>query len=211
MLARMHHVAPALAALVALLLAAAPAPSGRAADAEPAAEARADASLYDFTLDRIDGEPQSLGDYRGRVLLLVNVASKCGYTPQYEDLEALYERYREQGFAVLGFPANDFKGQEPGSNAEIAEFCRSTYGVEFPMFAKIHVVGEQAHPLYRHLTGLPAPLGGPVEWNFQKYLVDRRGHVVDRFAPRTAPGDPRLVSRLEALLAEPPPEPRAEP
>lgn len=159
--------------------------------------------LYDFTLDRIEGEPQPLADFRGQVLLLVNVASKCGLTPQYEGLEALYDRYREQGFAVLGFPANDFAGQEPGTNAEIADFCRSIYGVEFPMFAKIHVRGDAIHPLYAHLTSLPAPLGGPVEWNFQKYLVDRRGQVVARFAPRTEPGDPELVARIEELLARP--------
>lgn len=160
-------------------------------------------SPLDFTLPRIDGMPQPLADYRGQVLLLVNVASRCGYTPQYEGLEALYDRYFERGFAVLGFPANDFKGQEPGSNTEIAEFCRATYGVEFPLFAKISVVGEEQHPLYRMLTGLPAPLGGPVEWNFQKYLVDREGRVVARFAPRVAPEDPELVSWIERLLDAP--------
>lgn len=156
--------------------------------------------LYDFTLDRIDGKPESLGSYRGRVLLLVNVASRCGLTPQYDGLESLYERYRERGFAVLGFPANDFAGQEPGSNEEIADFCRSTYGVRFPMFSKIHVRGEKMHPLYRYLTSRPAPVGGEVRWNFQKYLVDREGRVVARFDPRVEPGDPDLVARIEALL-----------
>ena len=159
-------------------------------------------ALYEFRLDRIDGRPGSIADYRGQVLLLVNVASRCGYTPQYEGLEAIYERYRERGFAVLGFPSNDFAGQEPGSNAEIADFCRSTYGVEFPMFAKIAVKGEGAHPLYRHLQSLPEPVGGPVEWNFQKYLVDRDGRVVARFAPRTSPSDPELLARIEQLLGE---------
>jgi glutathione peroxidase len=160
-------------------------------------------SFYGFTLPRIDGTPQSLGDYRGQVVLVVNVASKCGYTRQYEGLEALYERLRPRGFAVLGFPSNDFRGQEPGSDAEIADFCRSTYGVRFPMFSKLKVKGEDAHPLYRYLTGLPAPVGGAVEWNFQKYLVDRHGNVVARFRPKTTPEDPGLLSRIDALLAEP--------
>ena len=172
----------------------------------PGASPAAPASLYDFTLERIDGRPQSLREYRGQVLLLVNVASKCGYTPQYEGLEALYDRLGERGFAVLGFPANDFKGQEPGTNAEIAKFCRATYGVRFPMFAKISVRGDAVHPLYAFLTSRPAPVGGPVEWNFQKYHVDRRGEVVARFAPRTPPDDPDLLARVEALLAEPAPE-----
>lgn len=180
----------ALVLPLALVLGAAPQPAG-------------DAFVLDFTLPRIDGKPQPLADYRGQVLLLVNVASRCGLTPQYEGLEALYERYRERGFEVLGFPANDFAGQEPGTNAEIADFCRSTYGVAFPMFGKIVVKGEGQHPLYQKLTGQPAPIGGPVEWNFQKYLVDRSGQVVARFAPRTLPDDPALLSRLEALLEEP--------
>ncbi|MDX1649677.1 MAG: glutathione peroxidase [Myxococcota bacterium] len=186
----------AAAALAALLLAAAASPAG--AEEPPA-------SPLAFTLPRIDGTPQPLADYAGRVLLLVNVASRCGYTPQYEGLEALYERYRERGFAVLGFPANDFKGQEPGSNAEIAEFCRSTYGVRFPMFAKLHVRGPEQHPLYRLLTGLPEPVGGPVAWNFQKYLVDREGRVVARFEPATGPDDPELVAAIERLLETPAP------
>ena len=150
----------------------------------------------------IDGQPSSLGDHAGEVVLVVNVASKCGLTPQYEQLEALYEDRRDQGFAVLGFPANDFAGQEPGSDGEIASFCRSTYGVQFPMFSKITVKGESRHPLYRKLTSLPAPLGGEVQWNFQKYLVDRRGEVVAKFDPRTKPDDPGLVAKLEELLGQ---------
>jgi glutathione peroxidase len=165
--------------------------------------ADAPVNVHDLTLSRIDGTPQPLADYNGKVLLLVNVASRCGLTPQYEGLEALQRRYEKRGFAVLGFPANDFAGQEPGTNAEIATFCRSTYGVSFPMFEKISVVGDGMHPLYRRITGAPAPVGGPVEWNFQKYLVTRRGEVVARFPPRTAPDDPALVARLESLLAEP--------
>lgn len=158
-------------------------------------------TLYDFALERIDGRPESLSAYRGQVLLIVNVASKCGFTPQYEGLEALYDRYRERGFAVLGFPANDFLGQEPGTNEEIAEFCRATWSVEFPMFAKISVKGEQKHPLYRFLTSRPAPIGGEIEWNFQKFLVDREGRIVERFAPATRPEHPRVVGRIESLLA----------
>ncbi len=174
------------------------------AQADTPTHAKADiqggADVLDHTLDRIDGTPQALSDYRGQVALIVNVASKCGLTPQYDGLEALYEEYKAQGFVVLGFPANDFAGQEPGSNAQIADFCRSTYGVEFPMFAKIHVKGPDKHPLYQMLTGLPDPIGGEVQWNFQKYLVDRSGKVVAKFPPRTAPKDPALVEQIEALL-----------
>lgn len=168
------------------------------------AEEAVSAYVLDFEMNRLDGRTEPLAAYRGQVLLLVNVASKCGLTPQYEGLEALYERYRERGFAVLGFPANDFAGQEPGTDSEIATFCRATYGVEFPMFSKITVKGAGQHPLYRKLTGLPEPIGGEVEWNFQKYLVDRSGQVVARFVPRTAPDDPALVAQLEALLDEDP-------
>lgn len=156
--------------------------------------------VFDFTMQRIDGKPQPLSEYSGQVLLIVNVASKCGNTPQYEGLEALYEKYGEQGFSVLGFPSNDFGGQEPGSNPEIAKFCRATYGVEFPMFAKIPVKGDDAHGLYQYLAAQPEPIGGPVQWNFQKYLVGRDGKVVAKFSPRTAPDDPELVSKLESLL-----------
>jgi glutathione peroxidase len=164
-------------------------------------------SIHDFSLARIDGAEQPLADYRGKVLLVVNVASQCGLTPQYEGLEALHEKYRERGFAVLGFPANDFAGQEPGSDAEIADFCRATYSIQFPLFSKIHVQGDDIHPLYAWLTSRPAPVGGPVEWNFQKYLVARDGEVVARFTPRTVPDDPALVARLEALLGAAKPRP----
>lgn len=160
-------------------------------------------SLYDFTLDRIDGTPQSLADYRGKVLVLVNVASKCGFTYQYEGLEALYEKYQGQGLVVLGFPSNDFAGQEPGTNEEIAEFCRATWSVRFPMFAKISVKGEEQHPLYGWLTSRPDPIGGEIAWNFQKFLVDRDGNVVERLSPKTEPQDPAVVGTIEALLATP--------
>lgn len=161
------------------------------------------ASIYDFSLNRIDGTPQSLGEYRGKVVLLVNVASKCGYTPQYEGLEALYDRYRGRGLVVLGFPANDFGAQEPGSNTEIAEFCRATWSVRFPMFEKIHVKGEAQHPLYAWLTSRPDPIGGEIDWNFQKFLVDRDGNVVERLAPRIEPQDPAVIGTIESLLATP--------
>jgi len=160
-----------------------------------------DRSVLDFRMKRIDGQKQDLADYAGRVLLLVNVASECGLTPQYEGLEKLYDEKKDEGFAVLGFPANEFAGQEPGSDAEIADFCRSTYGVEFPMFSKIVVKGPGIHPLYERLTSLPTPLGGEIEWNFQKFLVDRSGHVVARYSPRTPPDDPELVAEIDALLA----------
>ncbi|MDP2326599.1 MAG: glutathione peroxidase [Dehalococcoidia bacterium] len=156
--------------------------------------------VYDLTMQRIDGMEQPLSDYQGQVLLLVNVASKCGNTPQYEGLERLYEAYRERGLAVLGFPANEFGGQEPGTDEEIQEFCSATYGVQFPMFSKIVVKGEGIHPLYERLTSMPEPIGGEVRWNFQKYLVDRHGNVVQKFHPKMQPDDPELVAAIEALL-----------
>lgn len=156
--------------------------------------------MFNLTMQRLDGSEQPLADYQGKVLLLVNVASKCGFTPQYEGLERLHETYRERGFSVLGFPANDFKGQEPGTDEEIAEFCSATYGVQFPMFSKIAVTGEEKHPLYQYLTSQPEPVGGEVSWNFQKYLVDREGNVVKMFGPRVTPEDPSVVESITALL-----------
>ena len=156
--------------------------------------------MFDLTLKRLDGSAQSLADYRGKVLMLVNVASKCGFTPQYEGLQALYTRFRARGFEILGFPANNFAFEEPGTDEEIASFCKRNYGVTFPMFSKISVKGEDIHPLYAMLTSQPAPIGGQVSWNFQKYLVDREGRVVAKFSPKTPPDDPALLARLEALL-----------
>ena len=156
--------------------------------------------IHNFTMQRIDGATQSLGDYRGKVLMLVNVASKCGQTPQYEVLERVYEQYRARGFEVLGFPANNFRGQEPGTDAEIAEFCELTYGVKFPLFSKICVQGEDIHPLYQYLTTLPEPVGGDVRWNFQKYLVDRDGKVVSRIEFRTRIDEPEVIAQIESLL-----------
>jgi len=165
---------------------------------------RSPTGLYDYEVNRIDGTPTRLDAYRGQVLLIVNVASKCGYTPQYEGLESLYETYRERGFAVLGFPSNDFGGQEPGSNEQIASYCKATWGVQFPMFEKIEVRGEGKHPLYEYLTSRPEPVGGEIQWNFQKFLVDRSGRVVERIAPGTRPDDSKLLARIEALLASKP-------
>jgi glutathione peroxidase len=156
--------------------------------------------VIDLTMKRLDGGEQALSEYQGKVLLLVNVASKCGLTPQYEALETLHETYGERGFSVIGFPANDFRGQEPGTDEEIAEFCSATYGVQFPMFSKVVVTGEEKHPLYQYLTTLPEPVGGEVTWNFQKYLVDREGNVVKMFSPRITPDDPEVVGAIESLL-----------
>jgi glutathione peroxidase len=178
-----------------------------AAPAEPTGEQREEPdSLLRLEARRLGGATESLGRYRGQVLLVVNTASRCGYTPQYEGLQALYDRYRTQGFNVLGFPSNDFGGQEPGTGREIGAFCRSNYGVEFPMFSKVRVKGPDAHPVYAYLTSLPHPIGGAVQWNFQKYLVDRNGKVVARYASRVTPQDTGLVGDVERLLAEPRPE-----
>ena len=156
--------------------------------------------LYDFTLQTIDGEDKSLADYEGKVLMIVNVASKCGYTPQYEGLEKLYETYKEKGFMILGFPANNFLWQEPGSDDEIKEFCSTTYGVTFDLFSKISVKGSDQHPLYRFITESPN-VEGPVKWNFQKYLVDRRGKLVSMYPPGTEPLDEEVISEVEKLLS----------
>lgn len=191
-------LAVAAMALTGLLLAAFVQDSDRAY----AADAAGGKTVLDRKMTRIDGTEQDLAQYKGKVVLMVNVASKCGLTPQYDGLEALYRSYGDRGFVVLGFPANDFGSQEPGTDEQIADFCRSTYGVEFPMFSKISVKGDGMHPLYRELTSLPAPIGGPVQWNFQKYLLDRSGKVVVRFEPRTAPDDPALVEKIEELLSQ---------
>jgi glutathione peroxidase len=135
--------------------------------------------------------------------LLVNVASECGNTPQYKGLQELYARYKSKGFEILGFPANNFGAQEPGTDQEIARFCSSTYGVTFPMFSKISVKGKDIHPLYAEITSLPDPLGGDVRWNFQKYLVDRSGKVVAKFSASTPPEDKVLVAKIEEFLAKP--------
>jgi len=157
-------------------------------------------SVYHFTMDDIDGKPVNLGAYKGKVLLLVNTASLCGNTPQYNDLERIYEEYRDQGFEVLAFPANNFGQQEPGTNAEIKGFCLTKYSVSFPLFSKISVKGSDKHPLYQYLTE-QSSFPGEVEWNFQKYLVDRSGRVVGRFHHRTKPLAPEVVNEIERVLA----------
>ncbi len=144
--------------------------------------------LYEFKAARSDGREQRLADYRGKVLLIVNTASRCGFTPQYEGLEELYGRLRDRGLEILAFPCDQFAHQEPGSDAEIQTFCRTRFGVTFPVFQKIEVNGENAHPLYKHLKGrAPGWFGSSIKWNFTKFLVDREGRVVKRFAPRTPP------------------------
>jgi glutathione peroxidase len=177
-------------------------------------------SLYDIPVNTIDGAPATLRDYAGKVLLVVNVASKCGLTPQYEGLEKLYSARKDDGLVVLGFPANNFRGQEPGTESEIAEFCSTTYGVDFPMFQKIDVVGPGKHPLYQALTaaqpkterddamrtrlqgfGIETGPPGEVLWNFEKFVVGRDGKVVARFSPDVTPDDAGLTRVLDQALA----------
>jgi glutathione peroxidase len=159
-------------------------------------------ALYDIPISALDGSPSSLAPYKGKTLLLVNVASKCGLTPQYEGLEKLQKTYGDKGFTVLGFPCNQFAGQEPGSAEEIAEFCSTTYGVTFPLFEKIDVNGEGRHPLYEELTKTKDAEGndGDIMWNFEKFLVSADGEVVARFRPRTAPEDAVVVDAITANL-----------
>jgi glutathione peroxidase len=157
-------------------------------------------SIYDFSAETLDGKPAPLSDWRDKVVLIVNTASKCGFTPQYEGLEALYRKYRDRGLVVLGFPCNQFGAQEPGDAAEIANFCSLTYEVDFPMMGKIDVNGPGTHPLYAYLKhAKPGLLGTEgVKWNFTKFLVDRKGEVVERFAPNVTPK--ALEGAIEALL-----------
>ena len=160
------------------------------------------AGFHDFRMKTIDGDERSLADYRGRVCLVVNVASKCGLTPQYAGLQQLYERYRDRGLEVLGFPCNQFAGQEPGSDAEVKSFCATRYAVGFPLFSKVEVNGAARAPLYAWLTRQPTQPDGPgdVKWNFAKFLIDREGNVVARFAPPTDPAAPELVAAVEQAL-----------
>ncbi|MDO8732017.1 MAG: glutathione peroxidase [Actinomycetota bacterium] len=179
-------------------------------------------TLQEIPVDSITEEATSLGDYAGSVLLVVNVASKCGLTPQYEGLEALYRQFKDEGLVVMGFPANNFREQEPGDNAEIAEFCSLTYDVTFPLFSKISIVGEDKHPLYAKLIEQAPPITGDTEshrtrlreygitptedpdvtWNFEKFLVSRDGQVVGRFAPSIKPGDSEIVEAIQAELSK---------
>jgi glutathione peroxidase len=160
-------------------------------------------SLHDFTVDTIDGEPRSLADYRGKALLVVNVASKCGLTPQYKGLEELHRRYQAKGFSVLGFPCNQFAGQEPGTPEEIKQFCSLNYDVSFPLFAKIDVNGDARSPVYAFLTehDTKPDAKGDIIWNFAKFLVDGEGKVVARFSPKVTPLADELVSEVERLVS----------
>lgn len=159
-------------------------------------------TVYDFTATAIDGTPTSLATYKGKVLLIVNVASRCGYTKQYAGLQKLYERYKEQGFEVLGFPSNDFMGQEPGSAEEIQEFCTLKFGVTFPMFDKVVVKGKKKIPLYAHLTagGGNPELSGAISWNFNKFLIGQEGQILARFGTRTPPLDKTITTVIEGAL-----------
>jgi glutathione peroxidase len=163
----------------------------------PAFASAASPDLYSIPVQNIDGQPTSLKPYAGKVLLIVNTASKCGFTPQYEGLEALYRKYKGQGLEVLGFPANEFGGQEPGSNAEIKTFCTSNYQVSFPMFSKIHVKGPETHPLFKDLTTATAAPG----WNFNKYLISRDGRILAHYDSETEPQSDTLTKAIETALA----------
>jgi glutathione peroxidase len=160
-------------------------------------------SIYDFTLPSIDGKPLPLSTFKGKVVLVVNVASRCGYTPQYSALESTYEKFKDQGFVIVGFPANNFGGQEPGTNQEIKTFCQTKYSVTFPMYGKVSVKGSDQTPLYQYLTTTANPaLAGDIKWNFTKFLVDRKGNVVKRFEPDVKPDSPEVVAAIEELLKQ---------
>jgi glutathione peroxidase len=157
-------------------------------------------SIYDFKVNTIQGKETTLADYKGKVLLIVNTASKCGLTPQYEGLQKLYEANREKGLEILGFPCNQFKEQEPGSSEDIQEFCRVNYGVTFPMFEKVDVLGDNAHPLFAYLTSQKPAEDHDITWNFAKFLIDREGNVVKRFEPKVTPAE--LEGEVEAQLKQ---------
>ena len=162
------------------------------------------ASIYDFTMKSIDGQPVSLKSYSGKVVLLVNVASRCGFTPQYAGLEALYEKYKDRGLVIVGIPANNFASQEPGTNDEIKRFCSTKYSVTFPMMAKVSVLGDDETPLYQFLTDKAAnpQIGGDIKWNFTKFLFDRNGKPVARFEPAITPDSPQVQTAIESALGK---------
>jgi len=166
--------------------------------AAPFAATMSAATIYDFTMKSIDGAPTPLSQYKGKVVLVVNVASKCGYTPQYEGLESMYKKYRDKGLVVLGFPANNFMAQEPGTEAEIKQFCTRKYNVDFPMFSKSDVKGDGETPLYHYLT---AEKGGEIKWNFTKFLIGRDGTILARFEPNVKPDSPEVTSAIETALS----------
>ncbi len=160
------------------------------------------AGIYDYTVKTIDGTPESLSAYKGKTVLIVNVASRCGYTPQYAGLQKLYSQYKDRGFVILGFPANNFMSQEPGTNAEIKTFCTRTYNVSFPMFSKISVKGEDKAPLYQYLTeqSSNSSTHGDIKWNFTKFLVDKSGKIAARFEPDVTPESPEMEKAIQAAL-----------
>lgn len=161
-------------------------------------------SIHEFTMKDIDGNEVKLETFKGKVILIVNTASKCGLTPQYEGLQALYDKYKERGFVVLGFPANNFRGQEPGTDKEIKEFCTINYKVTFPMFSKISVLGEDKHPFYKFLTEKETnpEFAGEITWNFEKFLADRNGKIIARFSPRIKPDDEKIIQAIEKALKD---------
>ena len=161
-------------------------------------------SIYNFTMDSIDSKPVSLSSFSGKVVLIVNVASKCGFTPQYAALESLYEKYTDKGFVIVGVPANNFMSQEPGTNEEIKTFCTNKYNVTFPMMSKVSVKGDDKAPLYTFLTDKSSDpqFGGDIKWNFTKFLFDRSGNPVARFEPATTPDSPQVIAAIETALAK---------
>lgn len=159
-----------------------------------------DANIFNFTVKNIDKKDVKLSDYEGKVLLIVNVASKCGYTPQYKGLEAIYEKYRKDGFEILAFPCNDFGKQEPGTNEEIKEFCSATYSVTFPLFNKIKVLGDEKEPLYKMLTDNDVTGKSDIKWNFEKFLIDKKGNVVNRFRSAIKPESKEIITAIETEL-----------
>jgi glutathione peroxidase len=184
-----------LMGILSVLLGSRPAPAAAPADPDTVTD-----GVLAYTTQSIDGTDVPISSFKGKVLLIVNVASRCGYTPQYEGLESLYKKYKDSGFVVLGFPANNFLSQEPGTDAEIKAFCTTTYGVTFPMFSKISVKGEDQHPLYRYLTsgGGNEAFAGDVKWNFTKFLVDRSGTIIGRFGSSVKPLSDELVNAIES-------------
>lgn len=162
-----------------------------------------DTLVHDFKVNNIDGNEINLADYKGKVLLIVNTASKCGFTPQYDDLQTLYKKYEEQGLVVIGFPANNFGGQEPGTDEEIKTFCLTKFDVEFPMMSKVSVKGDDIHPLFKELTTAEtASFSGDINWNFEKFLIDKNGNLVERYRSRTKPLSEDITSAIEAELAK---------
>ncbi|HEY0081483.1 MAG TPA: glutathione peroxidase [Pyrinomonadaceae bacterium] len=191
----------AVSTMALLLVKASGATAGANAGANGAGKGTAK-TVYDFTLKDSKGKDVKLEEFRGRVVMLVNVASKCGYTPQYEGLQKIYERYKDRGFTILGFPANNFGAQEPGTNEEIQEFCRINYGVTFPIFSKISVKGDDQHPLYKYLTERETNpnFAGQIKWNFNKFLVGRDGRILARFDSADKPEDAKVTQAIEAAL-----------